>query len=129
LLFGGIHLQNLLYLSLEALSAHHLSSENGGLATTVSNFIRESHSFSFGLFRVSPQRIMALSNQCKNIFIIASAHVLPFASCPKRAKSLVHTSFQAFTRSEPEPQVGSQIREPDLLFVSFATNVDTSLGV
>ena len=31
--------------------------------------------------------------------------------------------------NEPEPQVGSQMRAPGLLFVSFANNVETSAGV
>jgi len=62
LLFGGTHLRNLLYLSDPASSAHRLSRENGGLATTVSNFINASHSFNFGLFSVSHRRIVALSN-------------------------------------------------------------------
>src|SRR5664280_2890395 len=94
LLFGGVPLQKRLYLSVSGskLSAAlfsslssllpHLSNENGGFATTVSNFISASPSFSFGLRIVSPQRIVALSNPCKNIFITANAQVLPLASCP-----------------------------------------------
>src|SRR4030043_365200 len=92
LLFGGMPLQKRLYLSVsgskESLALFsslsslfpHLSSENGGLATTVSNFIRASPSLSFGLRIVSPQRMVALSKPCRNIFITASAQVLPFAS-------------------------------------------------
>jgi hypothetical protein len=129
LLFGGTHLQNLLYLSHEALSAPHLSKENGGFATTVSNFISVSHSFSFGLFKVSPQRIVALSNQCKNIFITARAQVLQLFSCQKSAKLFVQTSLHAFISNEPDQQVGSNIRAHGLLFVSLASSVDTSDGV
>jgi len=129
LLFGGIHLQNLLYLSDAASSAHHLSRLKGGFATTVSNFIKLSHSFNLGFLSVSHRRIVALSNPCKNIFIIAKAQVLPFASCPNSAKSFEPTSFHALISNEPDPQVGSQIRDHGLLFVNFATRVETSLGV
>src|ERR1051326_371576 len=94
LLFGGIPLQKRLYRSvsgsklslplLPSLSSTfpHLSRLNGGFATTVSNFISESPSLSFGLRIVSPHRIVALSKPCKNIFITAIAQVLPLASCP-----------------------------------------------
>src|SRR5450759_693238 len=94
LLFGGVPLQKRLYLSVSgsklsldlfsSLSSlfPHLSRLNGGFATTVSNFIRASPSFNFGFRMVSPQRMVALSKPCKNIFITANAQVLPLASCP-----------------------------------------------
>src|SRR5664280_1824411 len=92
LLLGGVPLQKRLYLSVSgsklslalfsSLSSlfPHLSNEKGGLATTVSNFIRESPSFNFGLRIVSPQRMVALSKPWRNIFITARAQVLPLAS-------------------------------------------------
>src|SRR5665648_734622 len=141
LLFGGVPLQKRLYwsvsgskLSLDLFSSlssifPHLSKLNGGLATTVSNFISASPSFSFGLRMVSPQRIVALSNPCKNIFITASAQVLPLASCPKSEKLSEPTSSPALISKEAEPQVGSQIRDPGFDLVSFAMSVETSLGV
>src|SRR5665647_1483632 len=108
LLLGGVPLQKRLYLSVSgsklsldlfsSLSSTfpHLSNENGGLATTVSNFIRASPSFSFGFRIVSPQRIVALSNPCRNIFITANAQVLPLASCPYKEKLSDPTSSPAF---------------------------------
>src|ERR1051326_4152504 len=126
LLLGGTPRQKRLYLSEAASSAPHLSKENGGLATTVSNFISVSFSFSLGLLIVSPQRIVALSNPCRNIFITASAHVLPFASCPYREKLSEPTSCPALINREAEPQVGSQIRAPGFDLVSLAMSVDTS---
>ncbi len=86
LLLGGTPRQKRLYGSLSALSAPHLSSENGGLATTQLNFIRRSFSTSSGLFRVSHHSIRALSKPCRNMFIRQSAQVLPLDSMPKRAK-------------------------------------------
>src|SRR5665647_470639 len=141
LLFGGVPLQKRRYLSVSgsqlttvfspSLSSTfpHLSKLNGGLATTVSNFIRASPSFSFGLRIVSPQRIVALSKPCKNMFITANAQVLPFASCPKSEKLSEPTSSPALISKEAEPQVGSQIREPGFDLVSFAMSVETSFGV
>ena len=129
LLLGGMPRQKRLYGSAAASSAPHLSRLNGGFATTVSNFISLSLAFSFGLRKVSPQRITALSNPCRNMFIIASAHVLPFTSCPYSEKLLLPTSLPALISNEPEPQVTSQIRAPGLLLVSFASSVETSAGV
>ena len=60
----------------------HLSRLNGGLATTTSNFMSESPSRICGSPIVSPQRTSALSLSCRNMFIRASAQVLPFASWP-----------------------------------------------
>src|ERR1035437_4942805 len=141
LLFAGVPLQKRLYLSVSgsklslalfsSLSSTlpHLSKLNGGLATTVSNFISASPSFSLGFLIVSPQRIVALSKPCRNIFIIAKAQVLPFASCPNREKSGEPTSLPALISNEPEPQVGSLILAPGFDLVSLANNVETSLGV
>src|SRR5690606_33732144 len=82
LLFGGTPRQKRLYWSPAASSAPHLSNENGGFATTVSNFKSWSPSFSFGLRMVSPHRITALSYPCRNMFLTANDHVLPLASSP-----------------------------------------------
>jgi hypothetical protein len=61
--------------------------------------------------------------------MIARARVVPFASCPKSAKSFDQTSFHALMRRDHEPHVGSQIRDHGALLVSFAIRVDTSGGV
>ena len=63
-------------------SAPHLSSENGGFATTTSNFISASFSMSFGLPMVSPHSIRAASLLWTSMFIRHNAQVLPFISCP-----------------------------------------------
>ena len=69
--------------SFAAFSKPHFSSENGGLATTTSNRRSlPSGSSSLGLRRVSPHSMRWLSSACRNMFILASAHVLPIASCP-----------------------------------------------
>lgn len=60
---------------------------------------------------------------------MASARVVPFASCPKRAKSFDQTSFHALIRRDHDQQVGSQIRDHGALLVSFAIRVETSGGV
>src|SRR5690606_33538876 len=78
---------------------------------------------------VSPQRMVALSNPCKNMFITANAQVLPLASCPYREKLSEPTSLPAFISNEPEPQVGSHILDPGLDLVSLARRVETSAGV
>lgn len=56
-----------------------LFEREGGLATTVSNFISASPSLSFGLRSVSPQRMVALSKPWSSMFIMASAQVLPLS--------------------------------------------------
>jgi len=63
-------------------SAPHLFSENRKLATCTSNSISASPSISFGLARVSPDSIRALSLWCRNMFMRQSAHVVPFISWP-----------------------------------------------
>src|SRR5665647_1962286 len=87
LLLGGTPLQKRLYLSFSgsyesvvlspSLSSTfpHLSRLKGGLATTVSNFIKASPSFSFGFRMVSPQRIVALSKPWRNIFTVSYTHL------------------------------------------------------
>src|SRR5699024_12425217 len=82
-LTGGTPLQKLLNLSLSASSFPHFFKENGGFATTTSNFSRlVLLSKCKGFRMVSPQRIFALSKPCKNIFITANAQVLPLFSWP-----------------------------------------------
>src|SRR5713101_869241 len=78
--------QKRLYGSWAAKSAPHLSSENGGLATTTLNLINLSSSISFGLVMVSHHSMRALSISCRNMFIRHKAQVLPFDSWPKREK-------------------------------------------
>src|SRR5690554_7590392 len=69
-LVGGIPLQKRLNASVSASSFPHFFKENGGLATTTSNFLRlVGLSVCRGLRMVSPQRMLALSNPRKNIFI------------------------------------------------------------
>ena len=82
LLLGGTPRQNRLNLSCSATSAPHLSSENGGLATTTSNRMSRSSSTSCGLPIVSHHSMRALSISCRNMFILQSAQVLPFDSWP-----------------------------------------------
>src|SRR5699024_5875837 len=82
-LVGGTPRQKRLYGSLSASSLPHFFKEKGGLATITSNFSKVVLlSLCNGLRMVSPQRILALSNPCKNIFITANAQVLPLFSCP-----------------------------------------------
>src|SRR5690625_2655819 len=82
-LFGGTPRQKRLNGSLSDSSFPHFFKENGGLATTTSNFSKLLLLSKCKGFRmVSPQRILALSKPCKNIFITANAQVLPLFSCP-----------------------------------------------
>src|SRR5262249_36856280 len=115
--------------SLAAFSAPHLSSENGGLETTISNFFSALPSSSFGLLSVSPHSMRAPSLPCRNMFIRQSAHTLPFESCPKREKSSSPISSATRISSEPEPHAGSQTRAPFFGRSSLASSVETSGGV
>src|SRR5215470_10447058 len=115
--------------SLAAFSTPQLSSENGGLETTTSNFFIALPSSNLGLLSVSPHSTRAPSLPCRNMFIRQSAHTLPFDSCPKREKSLSPTSSATRISSDPEPHAGSQIRAPFLGWSSLAIRVETSGGV
>jgi len=74
----------------------------------------------------------APSLPCRNMFIRASAQVLPLTSWPYSAKSRLprRSSNPAASISRPpEPQVGSQIRSPGLGLTSCASSRETCLGV
>ncbi|MNV71303.1 hypothetical protein D3C71_1643130 [compost metagenome] len=82
---------------------------------------------------VSPHSTRWLSSPCRNMFILASAHVLPMASWPKSAylRDPVRSRMRRphFMSNEPEPQVGSQISSPGCGSIKRAIRLETSGGV